>query len=249
MPPPHPAPDAGTAPRGLIIAIDGPAASGKSSTARAVAAALGYRHLDSGAFYRALTRAALERGIPVEQWPGLTRDEIAALAISSEPHEAGYRLRIAGEVIPDEALRTAAVNAHVSPMACVPAVRDWLFAALREAGKGGGLVADGRDIGTVVFPEAGLKVFLTASPEARARRRLIERGHAAPSEAEVRAEAERLASRDRIDSTRAIAPLRQDATARLIDTSELDFTEQVGRIVQLAQQMLGRNTPHPARRR
>src|SRR3954462_14699905 len=191
---------------GIIIALDGPAGSGKSSTAKAVAAELGYRHLDSGAFYRAITHAALRAGIPAARWAELTPAELDRLDVHGRPDARGYTLTVAGAEVSAE-IRSAAVNAHVSRMAAVPAVRGWLMDALREAGARGGLVADGRDIGTVVFPDAELKVYLVADPRERARRRLLEQGLESPSTEDVEAEAERLQGRDEIDSTRAVAPL------------------------------------------
>jgi cytidylate kinase len=221
-------------PDGIVIALDGPAGSGKSSTARAVAAALRYRHLDSGAFYRAVTRAALDAGIPPESWERLTASEIAALDVSALPDEAGYAMRIAGREA-GEAIRSPEVNASVSRMAAVPAVREWLMGALRAAGARGGLVADGRDIGTVVFPDAELKVFLVCDPAERARRRLREQGLQAFADAEVEREVERLTGRDTADSTRAVAPLARADDAVLVDTTDLAFPEQVQAILRLAE--------------
>ncbi|HLM66052.1 MAG TPA: (d)CMP kinase [Longimicrobium sp.] len=220
-------------PDGIIIALDGPAGSGKSSTARAVAARLGYRHLDSGAFYRAITWAALQAGINPDGWDQLTPDELDRLDVHGRPSGPGYVMSVAGTDVSAE-IRSPAVNAHVSRMAAVPAVREWLMDALREAGARGGLVADGRDIGTVVFPDAELKAYLIADAEERARRRLMEQGADAPPLEEVRAEAARLQGRDAIDSGRATAPLRQADDAVVIDTTGLSFHEQVARVVALA---------------
>jgi cytidylate kinase len=217
----------------MIIAIDGPAGSGKSSTARAVARRLGFRHLDSGAFYRALTYAALEDRLPPEEWATLTAAELNGFGISARPADEGFHLFRADRDITAE-LRRQEVNAHVSEMARVPAVRDWLLQHLRNAAQGSDVVVDGRDIGTVVFPEAELKVFLVADPEIRARRRLAEYDLADPEPAELAAEVERLLQRDRIDSERAVAPLREATDAVRVDTSDLDFEEQVARIVDLA---------------
>lgn len=222
-----------SAPRGIVVAIDGPAGSGKSSTAREVAGRLGYRHLDSGAFYRALTLAALESGVDPERWEALDAESIAALGVDWYGTEAGYRMRVNGrEVVED--LRSAAVNEHVSRMAAVPAVRDWLLGALRSAGEEGGLVADGRDIGTVVFPRAELKVFLVCEARERARRRLLERKIAEPTEPLLMDEARRLEERDRQDSGRSVAPLLRAADAVQLDTTTLDFEQQVSAIVRLA---------------
>lgn len=225
-------------PDGIIIALDGPAGSGKSSTARAVAEELGYRHLDSGAFYRALTWAALRTGIPPEEWPSLTPGQLDRLDVHGTPEGRAYRLTVGGWDV-SEAIRTPEVNAHVSRMAAVPAVREWLMDALREAGARGGLVADGRDIGTVVFPDAELKAYLVCAPEERARRRLREQGSSDLSEVAVREEAARLTGRDAIDSGRAVAPLAEAADAVRIDTTTLDFESQVEAVVKLARARAG----------
>ncbi len=220
-------------PDGIIIALDGPAGSGKSSTAKAVARSLGYRHLDSGAFYRAITLAALHAGIPAERWPGLTHGELDRLDVHGKPAGEAYALSVGGQDVTRE-IRSPDVNAHVSRMAAVGAVREWLMDALREAGARGGLVADGRDIGTVVFPDAELKVYLVADPLERARRRLREHGVPEPSDDEVRDEAARLQGRDEVDSTREVAPLLCAPDAVTLDTTGLAFDAQVLEIVRLA---------------
>jgi cytidylate kinase len=225
-------------PDGIIIALDGPAGSGKSSTAKAVAARLGYRHLDSGAFYRAITWAALQAGIHPDGWARLTHDELDRLDVHGRPAERGYVMTVRGADVSAE-IRTPQVNAHVSRMAAVPAVREWLMDALRESGARGGLVADGRDIGTVVFPGAELKAYLIADAEERARRRLMESGATDLTLDEVRAEAARLQGRDAIDSGRETAPLKQADDAVVIDTTGLSFDEQVERIVALARERGG----------
>ncbi len=217
----------------MIVTIDGPAGSGKSSTARAVAERLGWRHLDSGAFYRALTWAALRAGIPDAQWDGLDAARLDALAVHARPAQQGWRL-FAGDEDVTEEIRSPAVNARVSHMARVPAVREWLLGRLRAAADHCDLVTDGRDMGTVVFPDAVLKVFLVADPRERARRRLVEQGRLAPSAADIDAEVERLLARDRIDSSRDVAPLLRPADAVVIDTTALAFEEQVESVVALA---------------
>jgi CMP/dCMP kinase len=217
----------------MIIAIDGPAGSGKSSTAKAVAARLGFRHLDSGAFYRAITFAALNRGIPVETWNELSSRELDALDIHTKPGEKGFDFYMGDRNISAE-IRSAEVTEHVSPMAAVPAVRTWLMDKLHDAAESSDLVADGRDIGTVVFPEADVKVFLIAQSETRARRRLAETGNPDPTYVDIQNEVDRLGRRDRMDSQRETAPLRQAPTAVVIDTTATSFEEQVERIVELA---------------
>jgi CMP/dCMP kinase len=220
----------------MIIAIDGPAGSGKSSTARAVADRLGFRHLDSGAFYRAITFAAMKGEIPPAEWPRLTPAQLEGLAVSSAPARTGFALYVEGTDVSDE-IRSPDVNAAVSAMAAVPAVRYWLLQTLRDAARGTDLVADGRDIGTVVFPDAELKVFLVADPRERARRRLLQMG--LPDEDDdIDAEVRRIETRDRTDSGRAVAPLRQADDAIALDTTHLSFDEQVNTIVAWARQRM-----------
>lgn len=229
----------------MIIAIDGPAGSGKSSTARAVAEQLGFRHLDSGAFYRALTHAALQRGLPPEQWTALTVADLDGLRVSSQPEGTGFRMLIDGADA-GTAIRSAEVNAHVSRMASVPAVRAWLLDTLRDAGRHHDLVADGRDMGTVVFPDAELKVFLVADPAERARRRLAQMGLPAGERA-LADEVARIRERDRLDSSRSVAPLRQADDALALDTTGMSFADQVDRIVGWARARRAASDPRPGR--
>ena len=217
----------------MIIAIDGPAGSGKSSTAREVARRLGFHHVDSGAFYRALTWAALEQGVAAERFEALDGAALDAFGVRAEPHGHGFRMYVGTRDV-DADIRAPRINANVSAMARVPAVRDWLNRRLRDAATHADVVVDGRDIGSVVFPDSELKVFLIAHHETRARRRLAERGSLAPSTDEVAAEVERLLERDRADSEREVAPLLQAADAVAIDTSLLTFEEQVTRVIELA---------------
>jgi cytidylate kinase len=214
------------------IAIDGPAASGKSSTAAAVARHLGLMHVDSGSLYRAMTWLAVRDGLETEA-AICARADRAGLALVRVGH--ALALRAEGEPIETE-IRSPEVTAEVSRVAAMPGVREWVNQRLRAAvTAGGGGVMDGRDIGTVVFPDAVLKVFLTASPEARAWRRLVQEGREPHPDA-VAAEAERLAARDRLDAGREVAPLRQAEDALLLDTSEMDFATQVGQIVAWAEE-------------
>lgn len=235
-----------------VIAIDGPAASGKSSTAAAVARRLGWAHLDSGALYRALTLAALDN---LEAAPGGADAPWSAAELLGLAEDLPVRLVLAGDVFRPEvagvavedAIRSERVTRRVSALAAIPAVRHWVNVQQREAalGHSDGVVVDGRDIGTVVFPDAPLKVFLTASPEERARRRLAQRGSgaagggvgdAAIDQAELAREAAALAARDQADATRPIAPLRAAADAVRLDTTRLSLDEQVARVVALARE-------------
>lgn len=212
-----------------LIAIDGPAASGKSSTAAAVAEALGVVHIDSGALYRTLTWLALEGGHTDAAALLAAAD---AAAITLVPEGRTLAVRVGGREV-ESAIRSDAVTAHVSAVAAMPAVRDWVNRRLREAAaEAGGGVMDGRDIGTVVFPDAPLKVFLTATPLARADRRLRQRrGGGAPAADELAREAGELAERDRRDAAREVAPLREAPGALHLDTTGMSFADQVATIV------------------
>jgi cytidylate kinase len=215
---------------GPVVTLDGPAGSGKSTTAREVARRLGFRHLDSGACYRALTYGLLEAGAEPGRWDLLGAGDLDKIGIRVEPTADGFRILLGDRVLGEE-LRTTRVTALVSRLAGLAAVREWLLGTQRAAGRRGRLVADGRDMGTVVFPDAEVKVFLVADLAERARRRLREQGAAAPSEAEVEREAERIAARDRTDSERELSPLRQPEGALLLDTTRLTFEEQVEAIL------------------
>lgn len=216
--------------RGRVIAVDGPAASGKSTTARAVGGRLGFWHVNSGFLYRAITWLALERGWD-EDAPGFGERvrglEIGLAGTPDEPH-----IRIEGAELGPE-LHAARVSARVSAVAAKPPVRERVLTLLRSAAARRDIVCDGRDIGTVVFPEADLKVFLTASVEERARRRLLDYGER-PTPERIAAEARRLRARDAADSTRELAPLRKAPDAVEVDTTRLAPEEVVERIVALA---------------
>lgn len=217
----------------MIVAIDGPAASGKSTTAREVARRLGFLHIDSGAFYRALTYALLADGVPESTWEGLQPRDLDRFEIRGAPLEGGLMICIGQEPVGQE-LRSDDVNRAVSHVARIPAVRTWLLQQLRDLAARQDVVADGRDIGTVVFPDAPLKVFLVAAPEVRARRRLRERGMADPDRDTLLDEVHRLMERDRLDSEREVAPLRAAPDAVKVDTTALTFDEQIEAIVELA---------------
>jgi cytidylate kinase len=243
-----------------VIAIDGPAASGKSSTASLVARRLGWAHLDSGALYRAMTLAVLDNlgetaGEKAPERGKGKRETWGAQQIVALAEDLPVRLVLVGDVFRPEvagvdvaqAIRSERVTQRVSEIAAIPEVRHWVNVQQREAVQGHprGVVVDGRDIGTVVFPDAPLKVFLTASPEERARRRLAERrggaasgGAAGGGNAELRQEAEVLEARDRADSTRAVAPLRAAADAVVLDTTRLSLEQQVQAVVALARTRL-----------
>ena len=225
-----------------VIAIDGPAASGKSSTGARVAERLGWAHLDSGALYRAMTLAALdnlgeEGGGKGEGWSAqrivaLARELPIALALVGRE----FTPTVAGVDV-EEAVRSARVTARVSAVAALPEVRAWVNAEQRRAVARHpvGVVVDGRDIGTVVFADAPLKIFLTATPEERARRRLTQRGQA-PDAERLRRESQALAARDDADRGRTVAPLKPAPDAVLLDTTHVSLDEQVARVVTLARE-------------
>jgi cytidylate kinase len=227
-----------------VIAIDGPAASGKSTTARAVARSLGFAHLDSGALYRGVTLVALGSG----GGPVLSPEELDPDSVLRDAEARGLMLQFDGvgfsaylDGVPADAeIRTPAVTASVSAVSAVPQVREWVNGRLRTLARAGqNLVVDGRDIGTVVFPEAMLKIFLTASPETRAARRLTQRGET-PDPERVRRESGQLRARDVADTARAVAPLRMAEDAIPLDGTDLTFDQQVERIVALARERLAR---------
>lgn len=207
-----------------LIALDGPSGVGKSSTAKRVAARLGWDYLDTGAMYRSVALAALRAGIGASDAGAL-----AALLPAIRLEQGGGRFLLNGEDV-SGGIRAPEVTALVSPLSADPGVREALVAQQRQIGARGRFVVDGRDIGTVVFPSACCKVFLTASVAARARRRYLElkaKGVAA-DEAEV---ARELEARDHRDSTRAIAPLKRAEGAWELDSSALGIDEVVDAIV------------------
>lgn len=220
-------------PGGLIIAIDGVVGAGKSSTARGVAAALAYRHLDTGAMYRALALAAMRRGIEARDSEGVSR-LLAQLDLTVDIREGEQTVLLDGEDVNDE-IRRPEVTRAVGAFADVPLVRLALIERQRSLGRRGGVVADGRDAGSVVFPDADLKVKMTADLEERARRRhreLTEKG-VSDSLEQVAAD---IRLRDREDEARDYGARHDPAETLVLDTTELTVSEQVDRIVSWARQ-------------
>jgi len=216
--------------RHVVIAIDGPAASGKSSTAQWVARRLAYFHVDSGSLYRAATAAQLGDGLED------ARGDWTESAVMEATKRVSFAAS-AGEFVPlidgrpcDARLRSPDVTKAVSRVAQMPRVREWVNSQVRRAARSHDVVVDGRDIGTVVFPDAQLKVFLVADPWERARRRLVQRLGRHPNDQEIAEETDLIVHRDAKDATQTV----QSGDAVLIDTTFLTQEDQVERIVALA---------------
>jgi len=210
----------------LIIAIDGPSGAGKGTVARAVAARLGYRHVDSGAMYRAVGWKALEDAVPLD-------DEAAVARIAQQS-----RIEVvAGVVSIDDrdvtrAIRTPEIDRAAAVVARLPSVRSELVISQRTIGQNGGIVMEGRDIGTVVFPFADVKIYLDASPEERARRRALDPAHTGGPTA-VADVATALTARDQLDRTRAASPLYAAPDAIVIDTTGKPVTQVVDEVLRV----------------
>ena len=230
----------------MIVAIDGPSGSGKSSVAREIARRCDLTYLDTGAMYRSVALACLRQGVDPED-----ADAVASVArdvsIEFVNGGCGQRVLVDGDDVTSE-IRTPEVELAVSPVSANPAVRETMVALQRRAGESGDVVAEGRDIGTVVFPSADVKVFLVASPEARARRRAVQRqgGNLATGDsvsvdsADERAILDDLMRRDAYDSSREASPLRPADDATHIDSSELSFEEVVSAVVGLSPELARR---------
>ena len=217
--------------KSLVIAIDGPSGAGKGTVARAVAARLGYRHVDTGAMYRGVAWKAVQERVDLTD-----EDAVAAVARNAALDVSNGACLVDGHDV-KRAIRTPEIDAAAAAVARLPRVRQVLITQQREMGRGGGVVMEGRDIGTVVFPNADVKVYLDASPAERARRRAFDPAHAAGQGATAVTEvASALAARDRSDTTRATSPLAQAADAVRIDTTGLSIDEVVSRVLALAEQ-------------
>ena len=210
--------------RRLIIAVDGPAGAGKSSSSRLLAERLGYRYIDTGALYRAVGLLVWEQGVSPEDADGLTA-LCDGLRLRFVPGAEGIRL-LSGERDVTSDIRKPEVSQMASKVSAHPLVRQRLLALQRDLGKEGGVVMEGRDIGTVVFPDADVKFYLDASPEERGRRRYAELQQQG-TPANLATTVQEIAERDRRDSGREHAPLRQAADAVVIDTTTRSLAEVV----------------------
>jgi cytidylate kinase len=218
-----------------VVAIDGPAGTGKSSVSRGLARAMGARYLDTGAMYRIVTLAVLRAGVSLDDADGIAAVD-ALLSVGHDPDED--RAYLAGEDVSAE-IRGDAVTKAVSAVSAVSAVRTRLVQMQRELASGGdSVVVEGRDIGTVVLPQADLKIFLTASAETRATRR-NEQNVAAGLPDEYDSVLADVRRRDHLDSTRAVSPLRAADDALVVDTSEMTEAEVINHLLDLVQQQTG----------
>ena len=217
----------------ISVSIEGPSGAGKSTVARAAAARLGYVYVDTGAMYRAIGLAVCRRGIAEEDTAGIIA-VLPEIRLAITYQNGAQHVVLNGEDV-SEAIRTPEIARYASKVSAVPAVRQFLLDVQRGMAENGNILMDGRDIGTVILPQAQVKIFLTASVEARAERRyleLCEKGQAVTRE-QVAAD---IAERDRQDMTRAIAPLRQAEDAVLLDTSALTLEESIQAVLRIIQE-------------
>ena len=217
--------DSTSSPRKLIIAVDGPAGAGKSTIASRLARKLGYVNLESGAMYRALALKAIEWDISFDDAPAL-RKLAESARIALEPTLGGNRVLLDGNDV-SARIRERDVTEAASRVSVHPVVREWMVARQQEMGKDGGVVMEGRDIGTKVFPHADLKIFLDADPVVREQRRLDQQKVKGPSAQSIAAE---LRERDRRDRTRATSPLVPAEDAVIIDSTDLSEDQVLSRV-------------------
>lgn len=212
-----------------VIAIDGPSGSGKSTVSRAIGQQLGFLHVDSGALYRIVTWQALRHGVDTNDAAAVA-DFAGRLTVEMKAVDGAVRFSVGG-VEPGDAIRTAEINAAVSPVSRVPEVRTKVTGWLRDLRRLGDLVVEGRDIGSVVFPDSPARFYLDAAPEERARRRHLEEQAKGLPKQDREAIMASLLNRDRIDSSRAVAPLTVAEGALVIDSTRMPIEEVVGTVI------------------
>ena len=226
----------------IVIAIDGHSSCGKSTFAKLIAKELGYLYIDSGAMYRAVTLACIREGIASAA--GIDLDRLPKLldnikvGFAPNPKGEGWPTTLNGQVVEDE-IRTLEVSKLVSPVSAIPLVRSIMTRQQQEMGRNKGIVMDGRDIGTVVFPQAELKIFMTASPEIRAQRRLKEM-HEKGQHATFEEVLANVRERDRIDQSREVAPLRQADDAIVLDNSHMTVPQQMEWVKRIVEEKMAR---------
>jgi len=216
----------------LVIAIDGPSGAGKGTISRTLSETLGYRHIDTGAMYRAVGWKALQEQLSLDD-----EAAIAALAQRADIVVEGGVVSIDGHDV-TRAIRTPEIDKAATAVARLPRVREVLVARQRALGAGGGIVMEGRDIGTVVFPDADVKIYLDAAPEERARRRANDPAHTG-SQGGQAAVAAAIQARDTADTTRTVSPLTLADDAVRIDTTHMPIAEVVERVLALVRARLG----------
>jgi len=215
----------------LVIAIDGPSGAGKGTLARTVAERLGYTHIDTGAMYRAVAWKAAHDGLPLDD-----DAQVSALARRADYRQVDGRITIDGHDVTRD-IRTPAIDKAAASVARLPHVREVLVGQQRDLGNGGAVVMEGRDIGTVVFPQADLKFYIDASPEERARRRAADPAHSGSQSSVANVQIDMVA-RDKSDSTRKVAPLARAEDAIYIDTTSMPLEAVVNRVMMLVMEKL-----------